>query len=46
VDVPQRANDIVIYEHGNEQLCFMQGDEFVDQLSGYHVLKKDSVLWI
>jgi hypothetical protein len=33
------------YEHCNELSGSIQGGEFLDYLSEYHLLKKDSVLW-
>jgi hypothetical protein len=32
-------------EHGNEQSCYIKGREFLDQLSDYWLLKKDSALY-
>jgi hypothetical protein len=33
-------------QYGNESSGFIKGREFLDQLSGYWLLKKDSVPWI
>jgi hypothetical protein len=32
-------------EHGNEPLGSIKGGEFLDWLSDYYLLKKDSVPW-
>jgi hypothetical protein len=32
-------------EHGNEPAGTMNGEKFLDKLSSYQVLKKDSDLW-
>jgi len=33
------------YKHGNEPLGAIKGMEFLDQLSDYQLLKKDSAPW-
>jgi hypothetical protein len=33
------------YEHGYEPLGFIKGRKFLDQLSKYLLLKKDSISW-
>jgi hypothetical protein len=34
---------VVSCEHGNQPLGLIKGGEFLEQLSNYHVIKKDSV---
>jgi hypothetical protein len=33
------------YEHGNEPSGSVKGDEFLDQMNDYQLLKKDSAPW-
>jgi len=42
----RRASDLArSWEHGNEPVGSIKGEEFLDSLSDYWLLKKDSALW-
>jgi hypothetical protein len=39
------ASDAVSCEHGNEPSVSIKGREFLEQLSGYYLLKNNSSPW-